>query len=72
MFLAKGVKYDLVLALDKKIRLFPPVPHLQVPQGIPEVDTSFSAYPILAMQQFCVLLQREISKRCHCIWSYSP
>ncbi|KAK7466490.1 hypothetical protein VKT23_005212 [Stygiomarasmius scandens] len=58
-FSTRRQSYTAVLDLDKKINKFPIVSHLQSPVAAPEVGRSWSTDPVKAMQQYCVVCERE-------------
>ncbi|THU99159.1 hypothetical protein K435DRAFT_828264 [Dendrothele bispora CBS 962.96] len=58
-FSARRQSYAAVLDLDAKIRKFPIVSHLQSPVAASEAGRSWSPDPVKAMQQYCVVCERE-------------
>ncbi|KDQ61553.1 hypothetical protein JAAARDRAFT_704939 [Jaapia argillacea MUCL 33604] len=58
-FSTKVPTYAALLELDKKIRTFPVPLHLQSPVQGPEAGRAWSPDPTRAMQQYCVVCERE-------------
>ena len=61
-FAIHGSNYASLLELDKRIRTFPVPPHLQSPSESAEPGRGWNADPSRAMQQFCILCERESSE----------
>ncbi|KAF4570041.1 hypothetical protein EYR36_009847 [Pleurotus pulmonarius] len=59
VFSANAPPYMAILDLDKKIRQHPVPPHLQCPVRESEAHRSWSLDPVRAMQQYCILCERE-------------
>ncbi|KAF7430501.1 hypothetical protein PC9H_006209 [Pleurotus ostreatus] len=59
VFSANAPPYMALLDLDKKIRLQPVPPHLQSPVRESEAHRSWASDPVRAMQQYCILCERE-------------
>ncbi|KAJ7583411.1 hypothetical protein C8J56DRAFT_953962 [Mycena floridula] len=58
-FTVKNLNYEGLLDLDKKIRTFPISSHLQCPMEASEAGRSWSPEAPRAMQQYCILCERE-------------
>ena len=70
--LAEVVSYQTIMDLDHKIRTFPIPLELQPPlQGYQ--GRTWSTDPASAMQQFCFIVERELSECFHsaCVGTYS-
>ncbi|KAK1227215.1 hypothetical protein PQX77_009849 [Marasmius sp. AFHP31] len=59
IFITKKLPYTALLDLDKKIAMFPVPTHLQAPLSTADTRRSWSTDPGRAMQQYCVLCERE-------------
>ncbi|KAJ8094760.1 hypothetical protein PM082_010766 [Marasmius tenuissimus] len=59
IFITKKLPYTALLDLDKKIRMFPVPTHLQAPLSAADTRRSWSTDSGRAMQQYCVLCERE-------------
>ncbi|KAK7061130.1 hypothetical protein VNI00_000866 [Paramarasmius palmivorus] len=59
IFSTKKLPYAAMLDLDTKIRKFPIPSHLQAPLAASEAGRAWSSDPRRAMQQYCVLCERE-------------
>uniref|UniRef100_A0A0W0FZD4 Xylanolytic transcriptional activator regulatory domain-containing protein n=1 Tax=Moniliophthora roreri TaxID=221103 RepID=A0A0W0FZD4_MONRR len=59
IFMTKKLPYAALLDLDKKIRKFPVPFHLQAPLAASEAGRAWSSDPRKAMQQYCILCERE-------------
>ncbi|KAF8920617.1 fungal-specific transcription factor domain-containing protein [Mucidula mucida] len=59
IFTTRVPSYKALLDLDKKIRKFPVAPHLQSPIEASEAGRAWSADRLHAMQQYCVVCERE-------------
>ncbi|KAG7093883.1 hypothetical protein E1B28_007522 [Marasmius oreades] len=59
IFITKKLPYTALLDLDKKIRMFPVPSHLQAPLNASDTGCSWSTDPGRAMQQYCLLCERE-------------
>jgi hypothetical protein len=63
VFSTRVPNYTALLELDKKIRKFPLPSHLQSPVQASESDKVWLSDPARAMQQYCVVCERESSEK---------
>lgn len=62
IFTTRAPNYKALLDLDKKIRKFPVAHHLLSPIETSEPGRAWSSNRVHALQQYCVVCERESSK----------